>query len=189
VLWQDVELGAAPDVVRQALIAQTKWRGDTIKLYGRVYPQPRLVAWHGDPGAAYRYSGLRLEPAPWTDLLAGLRDQAAHLAGAAFNSVLLNYYRDGRDSMGLHSDDEPELGPEPVIASLSLGAERKLLLRHKTDRAVPPVRVALPDASLLVMRGPTQRCWKHGIGKLRAACGPRVNLTFRRIILAKTLET
>ncbi len=166
----------------QSLIDQTTWRQDPVRLFGRSYPQPRLVAWHGDPGASYRYSGLRLEPLPWTGLLARLRDQAAALAGAAFNSVLLNFYRDGQDSMGLHSDDEPELGPEPIIASLSLGAERRMLFRHRTRRDLPPVRIPLPCSSLLVMRGPTQLHWKHGIEKLRGGCGKRLNLTFRLIV-------
>jgi alkylated DNA repair dioxygenase AlkB len=184
-LWHALDLGAPPDAVLRDLIAQTDWRQDPIQLFGRSYAQPRLVAWHGDPDAAYRYSGLRMEPLPWTDLLLRLRAQASARAGAAFNSVLLNYYRDGRDSMGLHSDDERELGPEPVIASLSLGAERRLLFRHRTRRDVASARIALPCSSLLIMRGPTQRHWKHGIEKSMAACGPRVNLTFRLIVDTK----
>jgi alkylated DNA repair dioxygenase AlkB len=181
-LWRGLDLGAPAASVMQSLIDQTTWRQDPVRLFGRSYPQPRLVAWHGDPGASYRYSGLRLEPLPWTGLLARLRDQAAALAGAAFNSVLLNFYRDGQDSMGLHSDDEPELGPEPIIASLSLGAERRMLFRHRTRRDLPPVRIPLPCSSLLVMRGPTQLHWKHGIEKLRGGCGKRLNLTFRLIV-------
>jgi alkylated DNA repair dioxygenase AlkB len=181
-LWLALDLGAPADAVLRDLIAQTGWRQDPIKLFGRIHAQPRLVAWHGDPGACYCYAGVRLEPQPWTDLLLRLRARASALAGAAFNSVLLNYYRDGRDSMGLHSDDEPELGPAPVIASLSLGAERRLLFRHRTRRDIPPARIALPCSSLLIMRGPTQRHWKHGIEKSRAGCGQRVNLTFRLIV-------
>ncbi len=101
--------------------------------------------------------------------------------GSSFNSVLLNYYRDGRDSMGLHADDEPELGPEPVIASLSLGATRNLYFRHRRCKELATVNVPLPSRSLLVMRGETQRNWKHGIRKVARPCGPRVNLTFRHI--------
>ena len=180
-LLSTADLGVPPPDLLAALIAQTTWRSDTIRLYGKSYAQPRLTAWHGDPGAAYRYSGLLLQPEPWTTLLADLRHRIATLAGAPFNSVLLNHYRDGRDSMGLHSDNEPELGPDPVIASLSLGAERRIVFRHITDRTAPITRIALPSGSLLLMRGPTQRHWKHGIDKQRRPCGPRLNLTFRSI--------
>jgi alkylated DNA repair dioxygenase AlkB len=181
-LLHRLELARPAAAVLQDLIDHIPWRQETIRLFGRVCDQPRLIAWHGDPGAAYRYSGLRLEPTAWTPLLADLRDRVGAAAGAAFNAVLLNYYRDGRDSMGLHSDDEPELGPEPVIASLSLGAERRMVFRHRTERSLRPVRLALPAGSLLVMRGATQANWKHGIEKQSGACGPRVNLTFRRIV-------
>src|SRR5690606_28336171 len=99
-----------------------------------------------------------------------------------FNSVLLNYYRDHDDRMGLHSDDEPELGKNPTIGSLSLGAERTFLLRHKKRRDLRPVRIRLASGSLLVMRGETQHRWKHGVETERRPCGPRVNLTFRRIV-------
>ncbi len=114
-------------------------------------------------------------------LLTRLKARVEQVTGSRFNSVLLNYYRDQRDSMGLHADDEPELGAEPVIASLSLGEERKLVFRHRSRRELTTVSVPLPSGSLLVMRGPTQRHWKHGIRKLTRPCGPRVNLTFRRV--------
>jgi alkylated DNA repair dioxygenase AlkB len=95
--------------------------------------------------------------------------------------VLLKYYRDNKDSMGFHSDDEPELGERPVIASLSLGEERTFILKHKTLKAIPAVRLRLVSGSVLLMRGDTQRHWKHGIPKESRRCGPRVNLTFRHI--------
>jgi alkylated DNA repair dioxygenase AlkB len=104
------------------------------------------------------------------------------VAGCPFNSVLINYYRDHRDSMGMHSDDEPELGPNPVIASLSLGQTRQFVMRHKTNRALKIMRMNLDSGSLLLMKGETQTHWKHGIPKESQACGPRVNLTFRRIV-------
>ena len=180
-LATDFDCGQPTRAVLDQLIAETAWRQDSLRLYGRVHPQPRLTAWVGDAGATYRYSGLRLAPLPWTVLLADLRRRVEVAAGARFNSVLLNFYRDGRDSMGLHSDDEPELGEHPVIASLSLGAPRSLVLRRKTRDAPPPVRLPLPDGSLLIMRGTTQRFWKHGIEKRRSVFSPRLNLTFRLI--------
>jgi alkylated DNA repair dioxygenase AlkB len=144
-------------------------------MFGRRVAFPRLTAWYGDPGAAYTYSGVRNEPLPWTPLLRELRDRAAAAAGARFNSVLLNRYRDGRDGMGWHADDERELGR--VIASLSVGAVRTFELRHRGDRE----RIALPLASgsLIVMAGDTQRHWTHRVPKDARAAGERINLTFR----------
>lgn len=164
------------------LVDETPWRTETITLWGKSYPQPRLSAWYGDPGNRYRYSGLDLDPLPWTALLSCLRGRVEAAAGCPFNSVLLNYYRDHHDAMGLHSDDEPELGPEPVIASLSLGETRTFVLRHRRRKDLAPVRIPLHSGSLLVMRGTTQANWKHGIPRQRSACEGRVNLTFRRIL-------
>lgn len=176
------DLGAPPDAVMQRLIAETPWRQEDIRLWGKTYKQPRLIAWVGDAGKAYRYSGLTLEPLPWTHLLADLRRRVEEAASTRFNSVLLNYYRDQQDSMGLHSDDEPELGPQPVIASLSLGATRPLLFKSRIDPAAKPMRIMLESGSLLLMRGDTQRNYKHGIAKQRRVIGPRINLTFRTIL-------
>ncbi|MFN2425507.1 MAG: alpha-ketoglutarate-dependent dioxygenase AlkB [Candidatus Binatia bacterium] len=180
-LRASLPLGVPPEEVLARLIEETPWRSEKIAMWGREYVQPRLVAWYGDPGAVYAYSGTRYEPHEWTPLLGDLRRRVEDAAGASFNSVLLNYYRDHRDSMGMHSD-EPELGPEPVITSLSLGATRTLVLRHRTVRSVKNVRIPLESGSLIVMRGPTQHRWQHGIAKLARPCGPRVNLTFRKII-------
>ena len=180
-LFPDVDLGApAPEIYAQ-LRAETPWQQESITLFGKTHLQPRLLAWYGDPGAAYRYSGKTHQPLPWTPLLLDLRGRMEALAGATFNSVLLNYYRDQRDSMGLHADDEPELGPQPVIASLSLGQERVLLFRHKRDRSAEGLDIALPDGSVLLMRGVTQDNWKHGIRKRSRHCDGRINLTFRCI--------
>lgn len=192
---QRVELAGAEVILRhpllapeaaaaalQALIAQTPWRCDDIVLFGRRLPQPRLTAWYGDPGCRYRYSGLALQPLPWTPLLQQLRSLVEAACSATFNSVLLNYYRDQHDSMGLHSDDEPELGPRPLIASLSLGEPRILSFAPRRDRGLAGVKLPLPSGSLLVMRGDTQTNWKHGIGKSKRPLGPRVNLTFRRML-------
>lgn len=175
------DLGVDPDFALRALIEQVPWRSEFINLWGKEYQQPRLAAWFGDEGASYTYSGLSLEPLPWSDLLSTLRSRVQALAEASFNSVLLNYYRDHRDSMGMHSDDEPELGRNPIIASVSLGAQRTLILKHKSRKELKPVHLPLDHGSLLLMKGATQHHWKHAINKLSRPCGARVNLTFRRI--------
>ena len=160
------------------LLAETPWRADTIVVYGKRYLQPRLTAWYGE--ASYTYSGLTLQPLPLTPLLEQLRAAVEHATRRRYNSVLLNYYRDGADSMGMHSDDEPELGREPAIASLSYGATRTFILRHKkTGRTV---KLDLRDGSLLSMAGPLQANWQHGIHRTAKVVGPRVNLTFRFVI-------
>lgn len=163
--------------VMARLLAETAWREDTVVVYGKRHLQPRLCAWYGD--AAYTYSGLRLQPIPFTPLLATLRSAVETATGHTFNSVLLNYYRNERDSMGMHSDDEPELGPRPAIASLSFGAARTFILKHKQTKKT--VRVELTDGSLLLMAGETQRHWLHGINKMTKTLQARVNLTFRNI--------
>ncbi len=165
----------------QRLIKDVPWRAEKVTVWGKKYDQPRLIAWYGDPGKAYTYSGIAMEPLPWSQDLLSLKSLVESLANETFNSVLLNYYRDERDSMGFHSDNERELGPTPTIASLSLGQERTFVFKHKTAKTLSPVRLKLTSESLLVMKGETQANWKHGIEKESKPCGPRVNLTFRRI--------
>lgn len=175
---------AAPDgQLLGQLIAEIPWRREDVVMWGRRIPQPRLTAWYGDPGASYAYSGIELAPLPWTPILLDIKSRIEEAVGAIFNSVLLNFYRDHQDSIGFHSDNEPELGKQPVIASLSLGAARTFVLKHKTLKNVEPVRLRLASGSLLLMRGDTQRCWRHGVPKESRPCGPRINLTFRQIIL------
>jgi len=176
-----LELGWPHDAILHRLIADTPWRQENVVVWAKEYRQPRLTAWYGDRGCDYSYSGITLAPLPWTDLLLDVKKRVETAATASFNSVLVNYYRDNRDSMGFHSDDEPELGARPVIASLSLGEERTLILKHKTNEFAKPVRLRLASGSLLLMKGETQRYWKHGIAKESRPCGPRVNLTFRQI--------
>lgn len=171
-------LPASPAQVLERLIQETPWRAEVIVLYGKRYLQPRLTAWFGE--AAYTYSGLTLAPVPMTPLLNQLRSTVEALTGHRYNSVLLNYYRDGADSMGMHSDDEPELGPAPAIASLSLGATRTFILRHKLSRRT--VKIDLADASLLLMAGELQKHWLHGINKTVKPVGTRLNLTFRYVV-------
>jgi alkylated DNA repair dioxygenase AlkB len=164
-----------------ALVAVTPWRSDTITLWGKSFLQPRLYAWYGDPGKRYTYSGLTLQPLPWTPLLLDVKAAVEEAARHTFDSVLLNYYRNEHDSMGFHADDEPELGPDPVIASLSLGARRDFVFKHRQRKDLKPVRLPLDDGALIVMRGQTQRHWVHGIEKRKSPIGPRINLTFRTI--------
>ncbi|MGH9060378.1 MAG: alpha-ketoglutarate-dependent dioxygenase AlkB family protein, partial [Acidimicrobiales bacterium] len=169
-----------------ALDEQLGWRQERARLFGRTIPLPRLTAWYGDVG--YRYSGVDHPPAAWPPVL----DELRCLVGTVVpmpNSVLANLYRDGRDSVSWHADDEPELGSHPVIASVSLGATRRFLLRHRAGRGQPgqpsagaPEKVAvdLTHGSLLVMAGDCQRCWHHAVPKSSRPVGPRINLTFRR---------
>ncbi len=180
-LLDKVPLGSSHSSLMQQLTDGIEWRQEDITLFGKTYQQPRLIAWHGDSDASYRYSGKVYQPQPWTELLLRLKGVVEEASAGQFNSVLLNYYRDGRDSMGLHADDEPELGREPVIASLSLGETRSLYFRHRMRKDLKTVNVPLPSGSLLLMRGPTQQYWKHGVRKLSRQCGPRINLTFRHI--------
>jgi alkylated DNA repair dioxygenase AlkB len=182
---EDGELALLPQLplslsnaeVFERLLRETAWRHETIVVYGKRHLQPRLTAWHGE--ASYTYSGLRLAPLPMTPLLAQLRAAVEAATGHRYNSVLLNYYRDGADSMGMHSDDEPELGPQPAIASLSYGATRSFILRHKTSKRT--LKFDLLDGNLLLMAGSLQRHWLHGINKTAKPIGARLNLTFRYI--------
>lgn len=156
------------------------WENHRVRLFGREHASPRLSCWIGDPGATYRYSGTVFEPHPWLPSLQPLRARLEDELGVEFNSVLVNLYRDGGDCMGWHSDDEPELGPSPVIASVSLGATRRFVLKHRED---PRHRraIELPSGSLLVMAGGTQRHYRHALPRTTKVVGERINLTFRHI--------
>jgi alkylated DNA repair dioxygenase AlkB len=159
------------------------WEVHRIRLFGRNVDSPRLSCWIGDPGTGYTYSGAHFDPNPWPIALRAIRARLAGELCIDFNSVLANLYRDGRDSMGWHSDDEPELGAQPVIASLSLGATRRFVLKHRSD---PPRKFALelPHGSLLLMRGATQANYRHALPRTSRQIGPRINLTFRQIQLS-----
>lgn len=169
------------DRLFDALRAEVAWEQHRVRIAGREHPCPRLSAWQGDPGAVYTYSGITLHPEPWTPAVLRVRAAVCDAAGARFDSVLANLYRDGRDSMGWHADDEPELGVRPLIASVSLGAPRRFVLRHKRRRDLAPVDIVLGHGSLLLMAGPTQHAWRHSLPKTSRPVGPRINLTFRRI--------
>ncbi|HJV82965.1 alpha-ketoglutarate-dependent dioxygenase AlkB family protein [Noviherbaspirillum sp.] len=167
------------------LIHDILWRQETIVLWGKPHLQPRLSAWYGDAGSSYAYSGVLLNPHPWTDTLLHIKQDIEQAAGHRFNSVLLNLYRNEQDSVGWHSDAEPELGSMPVIASLSLGETRTFRFRHKTRKDLKPVSIALTDGSLLLMEGATQKFWQHAIVKEREVRKARINLTFRTILRRK----
>lgn len=169
------------DALYDALMGQVAWEMHRIRMFGRLVDSPRLSCWIGDPGASYVYSRVRFEPRPWPAALAALRPRIDAAAGVAMNSVLANLYRDGRDAMGWHSDDEPELGPRPVIASLSLGGTRRFAFRHRDDPA-RKCTLELPHGSLLLMAGDTQAQWRHALPRTARPVPPRINLTFRRIL-------
>lgn len=171
---------AEADALLAALRDTVQWERHRLRLFGRWIEAPRLSSWIGDPQATYRYSGARFVPQPWPESLQPLRARLERELALPFNSVLANRYRDGRDSMGWHSDDEAELGQAPVIASVSLGATRRFLLRHRRDPQ-QRVELSLPHGSLLVMAGATQRCWRHSLPRTARPVGERINLTFRYV--------
>lgn len=164
----------------ETLREEVCWQQDKILIAGNWLPIPRLQAWYGDPGARYMYSGLSLDPKTWTPTLYELKQLVELQSATSFNSVLLNLYRDGQDSMGWHSDDEPELGVEPVIASLSLGGDRHFSLRQKKPGS-KKMKILLPSGSLLIMSGCLQANWQHQVPKTALPVGERINLTFRLI--------
>ena len=171
---------SAPEADRllQELRDTTAWRQETIKLYGKTIEVPRLTAWYGDEGTRYVYSGIKNVPLPWTPVLREIKRAVEPPAGVLFNRVLLNRYRTGQDSVAWHSDDEPEFGANPVIASVSFGGPRTFHFRHKRQRGLTAF-VELTHGSLLVMRGPTQHHWVHRVPKTTQDVPERINVTFR----------
>lgn len=185
--WPDGEFRYIPafwppgcaDALMTALQDEVPWQVHPVRMFGREIPSPRQSGWFGDPGTDYRYSGVSHPPMPWTPTLTGIRRDIEQRLDIVVNSVLANRYRDGADCMGWHSDDEPELGARPVIVSASFGASRRFALRHRRL----PLRQSLwlEHGSVLIMAGDSQACWQHALPATRAACGPRINLTFRFI--------
>ncbi|MEA5122830.1 alpha-ketoglutarate-dependent dioxygenase AlkB family protein [Xanthomonas floridensis] len=181
--WQRGWLDAAQaDTLLQTLLAQVRWEVHRIRMFGRVVDSPRLSSWIGDPDASYRYSGTQFAPQPWLDALQPVRARLQDETGCPFNSVLVNRYRSGADAMGWHSDDEPELGAQPVIASVSLGATRRFAFKHRDDAALKQT-LELGHGDLLLMGGDTQRHYKHALPRTVKPVGERINLTFRQIAL------
>lgn len=175
--WLDA--GAA-DALFATLLQAIAWETHRIRLFGRQVDSPRRSCWIGDPDASYRYSGTRFAPHPWPEALRPIRRRLRDETGVDFNSVLANLYRDGRDRMGWHRDNERELGPQPAIASLSLGATRRFVFRQCADPTVKRA-VALAHGSLLLMAGDTQARFRHALPATAVPTGPRINLTFRRV--------
>jgi len=159
-----------------------EWRQDKMKIYGNEINLPRLTAWYGDNDKNYTFSGITLNPKNWTNELIDIKNIVEQVSSYKFNSVLLNLYRNGKDSISWHTDAEPELGKNPVIVSVSFGANRKFQLRHKLKKDVDTVSMDLTHGSLLIMKGTTQHFWQHQIPKTNENNNERINLTFRKIL-------
>lgn len=163
---------------------KVQWKQPIIKIFGKSYLSPRLTAWYGDNPAIYKYSGIQNIPKNWFNELLELKTLIEKFCNEEFNSVLINWYRNEKDSMGWHADDEKELGKNPVIASLSLGETRKFVMKHKNNKKIQ-ISIPLENGSLLLMKAQTQHFWIHSIPKSSKPCLGRINLTFRKIFLSK----
>lgn len=168
------------DSLFNELLESTPWQQDEITVYGKKHLQPRLTALYGNEGKPYSYSNIIMQPHYWTLPLQKIKSLVESITGTNFTTVLLNYYRDGSDGNGWHADNEKELGINPIIASVSLGAHRNFQLRHNTDTAQRK-NIILENGSLLLMKGAAQHFWKHQVPKTKKPIGPRINLTFRVI--------
>ena len=179
-LYQDKKLEEKKDLWFKSCLHDLNWETGFITIFGKTHQIPRLQAWYADNEVEYTYSGKKLQRHNWNNLLLEIKEKIENITSFKFNSVLANLYRDGNDSMVLHSDDEKELGNKPVIASLSLGETREIYFKHKNKK----LNLIIPQASgqLLVMHGKTQEYWKHEIKKTKKIKKPRINLTFRNII-------
>ncbi|MBC7557232.1 MAG: alpha-ketoglutarate-dependent dioxygenase AlkB [Chryseobacterium sp.] len=169
------------NTIFEKLLNEIPWQQDDIKVYGKVYAQPRLTALFGNDGKPYSYSNIKMQPHPWNLILQKMKFQIENVIAENFTTVLLNLYRNGKDSNGWHADNEKELGINPVIASLSFGEERYFHLQHNTDKELK-LKILLEHGSLLLMKGTTQHFWKHQIPKTAKPIGNRINLTFRKIV-------
>lgn len=168
------------DAIFDQLKEETPWQQDDIRVFGKIHPQPRLTALFGNEGKSYSYSNIKMQPHPWNPLLQKIKSKIESVSETNFTTVLLNLYRDGKDSNGWHADNEKELGTNPIIASVSFGAERVFQLKHNS---IPNLKqnILLEHGSLLIMKGTTQHLWKHQIPKTSKPIGERINLTFRII--------
>lgn len=178
-LWRDFIRPEVATALLEQLLVEVPWRQDTIRMFGKEHNLPRLQQWYGAPNHVYRWSGISMSPLPWTAELRKVRDAVQRVTNRRFNSVLLNYYRSGTDTVSWHSDNEPQLGTDPVIASLSLGVERDFSFRQVANPKESKFSIGLSNGSLLVMSGETQKNWQHAVLRRKRVKGPRVNLTFR----------
>lgn len=179
-LWHGV-FGQRADALLHSLADELPWQQPHLTLYGREHPIRRLQCWMGDDHAQYRYSGLLLEPVPWHKAVSGIRDKVTALCGHSFNAVLINQYRDGNDRMGWHSDDEPELGAQPWIASYNLGAKRAFAFRRRGQTRTGHT-LELAHDQLLLMSPGVQHGWQHAVPVRQRIHDRRINLTFRHIV-------
>jgi len=168
------------DAIFVQLTNDIPWQQDDIRVFGKTHPQPRLTALYGNEGKPYSYSNIKMQPHPWNPLLQKIKLSVESVSDTNFTTVLLNQYRDGKDSNGWHADNEKELGTNPIIASVSFGAERVFQLKHNSISGLKQ-RILLEHGSLLLMKGTTQHFWKHQIPKTSKPIGSRINLTFRVI--------
>ena len=169
------------DILFDLLKKEIEWKQDFIEMYGKSHPLPRLTAWYGDKNKSYTYSGISMTSLPWTKELLKVRRKLEEFSKQKFNSVLLNYYRSGNDSVSWHSDDEEELGEFPIIGSLSFGSLRRFRLRNKQNKKLTHT-YDLGNGSLLIMKGTTQKLWEHEVPKTKKKVSGRINLTFRYIV-------
>jgi alkylated DNA repair dioxygenase AlkB len=181
IIYQNFFEESESDRLLQELLNSINWRQDRIKIFGKEVNLPRLTAWYGDENKSYQYSGITMNPDTWTPTLLSIEERIEKFVKIKFNSVLINLYRNGKDYVSWHSDDEPELGKNPIIASVSFGATRRFQLRHKSNKDLDTVEIALTHGSLLIMKGATQHFWKHQVPKTSKVLTERINLTFRVI--------
>ncbi len=179
--WRNIDwTGFSEDKFQQIHFANIRWKRDKIKMYGKQIPLPRLTSWYGDQGRSYSYSGINSQPNMWNKGLLYLKNAIEKVAGVTFNSVLLNWYRNGEDYLNWHADDEPKLGDSPVIASVNFGATRDFVIRRNDDNAIK-ITIPLKHGTLLIMKRSLQHFWQHQVPKRKKVKGSRFNLTFRNI--------
>ena len=179
-IYKDIGLGQKEDLWFKSCLHDLNWETGFIKIFGKTHQIPRLQSWYADDGIEYTYSGKKLQRNNWNKTLIEIKQEIESITSIKFNSVLANLYRNGNDSMGLHSDNEKELGINPVIASLSLGESRDIHFKHKNIKT--SINIPQTSGQLIVMSGQTQKYWKHEIKKTKKFKKPRINLTFRNII-------
>ena len=179
-IYKNIGLGQKEDLWFQSCLHDLNWETGFIKIFGKTHQIPRLQSWYADDGIEYTYSGKKLQRHNWNKTLIEIKQEIESITSIKFNSVLANLYRNGNDSMGLHSDNEKELGINPVIASLSLGESRDIHFKHKNMKT--SINIPQTSGQLIVMYGQTQKYWKHEIKKTKKLKKPRINLTFRNII-------